>query len=37
VEGIPAARQVVIPEAGHALPVDHAELFNRELLGFLIN
>jgi 3-oxoadipate enol-lactonase len=37
VEGIPAARQVVIPEAGHALPVDHADLFNRELLGFLKN
>ena len=37
VEGIPAARQVIIPDAGHAVPVDHAEQFNRELLAFLGN
>jgi len=35
VEGIPGARQVVIPSAGHAATVDSAEVFNRELLGFL--
>ncbi len=35
VEGIPAARQVIIPDAGHAVPVDQAERFNRELLEFL--
>jgi 3-oxoadipate enol-lactonase len=32
---IPGARHVVIPEAGHAVSVDQAESFNRELLGFL--
>jgi 3-oxoadipate enol-lactonase len=37
VENIPGARQVVIPEAGHAVPVDQAERFNRELLAFLAN
>ncbi|HEX7541947.1 MAG TPA: alpha/beta hydrolase [Anaerolineales bacterium] len=35
-EGIPAARQVIIPDAGHAVPVDQAERFNRELLAFLL-
>jgi pimeloyl-ACP methyl ester carboxylesterase len=35
VESIPEARQVIIPEAGHAVPVDQAERFNRELLAFL--
>jgi pimeloyl-ACP methyl ester carboxylesterase len=35
VEGIPGARQVVIQDAGHALPVDHAETFNHILLEFL--
>jgi pimeloyl-ACP methyl ester carboxylesterase len=35
VEGIPAARQVIVPDAGHAVPVDQAERFNRELLAFL--
>jgi 3-oxoadipate enol-lactonase len=35
VEGIPEARQVIIPAAGHAVPVDQAERFNRELLAFL--
>lgn len=35
VEGIPASRQVIIPDAGHAVPVDQAERFNRELLEFL--
>jgi 3-oxoadipate enol-lactonase len=34
-EGISEARQVIIPKAGHAVPVDQAERFNRELLGFL--
>jgi pimeloyl-ACP methyl ester carboxylesterase len=36
VEGIPAARQVIVPDAGHAVPVDQAERFNRELLAFLL-
>jgi pimeloyl-ACP methyl ester carboxylesterase len=34
-EGIPGARQVVIPEAGHAVTVDQAEKFNQALLEFL--
>jgi len=34
-EAIPGARQVVIPEAGHAVSVDQADRFNRELLAFL--
>jgi len=37
VDGIPVARQVIVPDAGHAVPVDQAERFNRELLGFLSN
>jgi 3-oxoadipate enol-lactonase len=37
VEGIQAARQVIIQKAGHAVPVDQAERFNRELLAFLGN
>jgi 3-oxoadipate enol-lactonase len=35
VAGIPNARQVVIPHAGHAVPVDQGERFNKELLRFL--
>ncbi|KAF0107387.1 MAG: alpha/beta hydrolase fold protein [Anaerolineaceae bacterium] len=35
VDGIPGARQVVVPQAGHAVPVDRAETFNRLLLEFL--
>ncbi|HEY5159281.1 MAG TPA: alpha/beta fold hydrolase [Anaerolineales bacterium] len=35
VNGIPDARQVLIPDAGHAVPVDQSEIFNRELLEFL--
>lgn len=35
VDGISAARQVIIPDAGHAVPVDQAESFNRELLAFI--
>ena len=35
VEGIPGARQVVIPQAGHAVSVDQAEIFNASLLEFL--
>jgi pimeloyl-ACP methyl ester carboxylesterase len=35
VDGIPAARQVVIPQAGHAVSVDQSERFNRALLDFL--
>jgi 3-oxoadipate enol-lactonase len=35
VERIPGARQVVIPDAGHAVTIDQPDLFNRELLGFL--
>jgi 3-oxoadipate enol-lactonase len=34
VTGIPASRLVIIPDAGHAVPVDQSELFNRELLSF---
>jgi 3-oxoadipate enol-lactonase len=37
VEGIPSTRQVIIADAGHAVPVDQAERFNRELLAFLSN
>jgi len=35
VEKIPGARQVFIPNAGHAVTVDQPEPFNKELLGFL--
>ncbi|MFH1523890.1 MAG: alpha/beta fold hydrolase [Chloroflexota bacterium] len=35
VDGIPGARQVVVPQAGHAVPVDQADVFNREMLDFL--
>ncbi len=35
-EGIPAARQVVIPQAGHAVSVDQPERFNQALLDFLM-
>jgi 3-oxoadipate enol-lactonase len=34
-EGIPGARQVVIPRAGHAVSVDQPEPFNQALLDFL--
>jgi pimeloyl-ACP methyl ester carboxylesterase len=37
VEGISNAMQVIIPAAGHAVPVDQAERFNQELLKFLLN
>ncbi len=35
VDGIPGARQVVISQAGHAVPLDQAERFNQVLLDFL--
>lgn len=35
VQGIPGARQVLIPQAGHAVTVDQAEKFNQALLEFL--
>ena len=35
VQDIPGARQVVIPQAGHAVSVDQAEQFNQTLLEFL--
>jgi 3-oxoadipate enol-lactonase len=35
VDGIPGARQVIIPDAGHAVPVDKVKWFNQELLAFL--
>ena len=34
-QGIPNARQVLIPNAGHAVIVDQAEKFNEMLLAFL--
>ena len=34
-EAIPGAVQQIIPRAGHAVPVDQAESFNRLLLDFL--
>ncbi len=33
--GIAGSRQVIIPDAGHAVAIDQPEAFNRELLGFL--
>jgi 3-oxoadipate enol-lactonase len=36
VEGIPYAQQVIIPAAGHAVPVDQPDRFNQELLKFLM-
>jgi pimeloyl-ACP methyl ester carboxylesterase len=32
---IPGARQIIIPNAGHAVAIDQFEIFNRELVGFL--
>jgi len=37
VEGMSGARQVVIPNAGHAVSVEQPEAFNRELLAFLLS
>jgi 3-oxoadipate enol-lactonase len=34
-ESIPGARQVIIPQAGHAPAIDQADVFNRHLLEFL--
>jgi 3-oxoadipate enol-lactonase len=34
-QGILGARQLIIPEAGHAVPIDQPERFNQELLSFL--
>ena len=34
-EGICGARQVIIPNAGHAVAIDQFEAFNNALLGFL--
>jgi 3-oxoadipate enol-lactonase len=34
-EGICGARQVVIPNAGHAVAIDQSEAFNAELMAFL--
>lgn len=36
-EKIPGARQVVIPDAGHAVSVDQPETFNQVLISFLKN
>jgi pimeloyl-ACP methyl ester carboxylesterase len=36
-DGIPGARQVVIPNAGHAVAIDQFEAFNLALLNFLTN
>ena len=35
VDGIPGARQEVIPDAGHAVSVDQPEQFNQALIEFL--
>jgi 3-oxoadipate enol-lactonase len=35
VEQIPGARQVMIPNAGHAVIIDQPNLFNQALLEFL--
>ncbi|MGZ6346245.1 MAG: alpha/beta fold hydrolase [Anaerolineales bacterium] len=35
VDCIPNVRQVVIPKAGHAVPVDQPDRFNEEMLAFL--
>jgi 3-oxoadipate enol-lactonase len=35
VDSIAGARQVLIPGAGHAVPVDQADIFNQVLLNFL--
>jgi 3-oxoadipate enol-lactonase len=35
VTGISGAKQVIIPDAGHAVPVDQADQFNRVLLMYL--
>ncbi len=35
VDGIPNVRQVIVPGAGHAVPVDQPGRFNQELLAFL--
>lgn len=35
--GIPGARQVVIPNAGHAVAIDQFEAFNKVLLKFLVD
>jgi 3-oxoadipate enol-lactonase len=34
-DGIPAARQVIIPEAGHAVTVDQPQAFNKVMMDFL--
>jgi len=34
-DGISGARQVIIPNAGHAVAIDQFDAFNRELLSFL--
>lgn len=34
-DGIPGARQVVIPNGGHAVAIDQKDAFNRALLNFL--
>jgi pimeloyl-ACP methyl ester carboxylesterase len=34
-ERIPGAQQVVVPQAGHAVPVDRPQVFNQLLLDFL--
>ena len=35
VDSIPGARQVLVPQAGHAVSIDQAEIFNQALLSFL--
>ncbi len=37
VEGIPGARQVIIPDAGHAVIVDQPQAFNQTMMDFILN
>jgi pimeloyl-ACP methyl ester carboxylesterase len=36
VEGIPGAVLQIVPESGHATPIDASDIFNRILLDFLV-
>jgi pimeloyl-ACP methyl ester carboxylesterase len=34
--GLPNAQLLVVPDSGHATPVDQAEVFNRAVLEFIL-